>query len=100
RLAGPGGAEQREELAAADVEIEMLHDHVDTVVGLLHAAKAHQRLTGSRFLASARARGGGERGRWVQHQRIASKLSERTRKPSSSSASDAVNGTRIRITFP
>ncbi len=42
RLAGARGAQQREELAAPDVEIELAHDELHAVVGLLDAREPHQ----------------------------------------------------------
>ena len=46
RLARARRTEQGEELAALDVQVELAHDEVHAVVGLLHAAKTHQRLGG------------------------------------------------------
>lgn len=41
-LAGPGGAEQGEEFALANVQVEILHDEGLAVVALLHATEADQ----------------------------------------------------------
>ena len=105
-LARARGAQQRQELAAADVQVELAHHQVHAVVGLLHADKADQRLgregggaqaAGGRGLAGGGGFGEGGHG---DVQATAAKLSASTCRPSSISASDAVSGTRMRITLP
>ena len=76
-LPAPEGPSKRQELAAPNVQIEVAHDEVHAVVGLLHAAKAHQRL-GLRF-GQDRARG--DRRPRGQHLRTASNLPARVGGP-------------------